>query len=118
MYPSFLGPHVAANRVTVKGRRGSSNGSGSKVVVKEEEVKKKGVGGGGVSRDSLKVKVEKEAKTGASQVLVTQTGSLTQFTGAVRSSTSRGLFKHSSIVFYMVRFICLIQKLCLSFNFI
>ena len=39
-------------------------GSGSKVVVNEEEVKKKGVGGGGVSRDSLKIKLQKEAKNG------------------------------------------------------
>ncbi|XP_002526461.3 ion channel DMI1 isoform X2 [Ricinus communis] len=97
VYPSFLGPHVVAagaNRVTVKGRRGK--------VVEERK--------GTVSRDS--VKEEKKEKV-ASQVLVTQSGSLTQSTatGVIRSRTSRGLFKHS-FVFYFLIFTCILSVSC------
>ncbi|KAG8650278.1 ion channel POLLUX isoform X3 [Manihot esculenta] len=95
VYPSFLGPHVAGNRVTVKGRRGS--GGNNKVA---EEKK----GTGSVSSKSVKVKeeklkIEKEVKTAASQVLATQRSSAAQ-----SDSRSSRRLRHA-LVFYFLIFI-------------
>lgn len=105
MYPSFLGPHVARSRVTVKGRRGNN-----KVAAEAEEKEKHNTGAtpssittstdasaankGKVKEEKL-LKVDddiKEVKTAAAtQVLVTRSG----------VNRSRG-FKSSSI-FYLVK---------------
>ncbi|XP_065870478.1 ion channel DMI1-like isoform X2 [Euphorbia lathyris] len=101
VFPSFLGPHVTANRVTVKGRRGSGAANGNKMA---EE--KKGIGT--VSTPSEKIKVEKEVKTAASQVLVTQSSSMTQSAGA---RSSRGILKHSLFVHFLI-FTCILSVSC------
>ncbi|XP_050210846.1 ion channel DMI1 isoform X2 [Mercurialis annua] len=102
VYPSFLGAHVAANRVPVKGRRGNN-------VVEEKKT---------VFRDSVKVKAEvkaekKEAETGRD--LVTQScsslNSLTQSSSSRISSSSSsrgGLFKYS-FFFYFLIFTCILS---------
>ncbi|XP_058007096.1 ion channel DMI1 isoform X3 [Hevea brasiliensis] len=100
VYPSFLGPHVAGNRVTVKGRRSSGGGGGNNKVVEEKK------GTGSVSSNSMKVKgeklkVEKEVKTAASQVLVTPLSSVTR-----SDSRSSRRLRHA-LVFYFLIFSCI-----------
>ncbi|KAG6780167.1 hypothetical protein POTOM_013021 [Populus tomentosa] len=110
MYPSFLGPHVARSRVTVKGRRGNN-----KVAAEVEEKEKHNTGAttssittstGASAANKGKVKEEKllkvdddikEVKTAAAtQVLVSRSG----------VNRSRG-FKSSSI-FYLLNFTCIV----------
>ncbi|CAI0375188.1 unnamed protein product [Linum tenue] len=91
MYPSFLGPHVTRNRVTVKGRRGGgvSGGGGvqgSKVAEVDQQVIAARSGssssssglreGRGESNSKLKVESKKNAAA-ASRVLVAQPSSAT-----------------------------------------
>jgi len=103
MYPSFLGPHVARNRVTVKGRRGNN-----KADVEVEEKHNTGAAASyttashdtdqGKVKDEKLLKVDnnnnniKEVKTAATatQVLVTQ------------SSVNRSRGLKSSFIYYLV----------------
>ncbi|KDP42433.1 hypothetical protein JCGZ_00230 [Jatropha curcas] len=103
VFPSFLGPHVAGNRVALKGRRGSSSvnasGSGNNRVV-EEKKEIGGVSSNSVGTKEEKSKTEKEVKlAAASQVLTTQSSSLTR--------SSRGL-KHSLVSYFLI-FTCILS---------
>lgn len=98
VFPSFLGPHVTANRVTVKGRRVGGSGNGNMVV---EE--KKGIGTVASEKVKLKgekIRVEKEVKTTAGEGLVTLSSSVTQSGGR----SSRGILKHSLLVQFVSSF--------------
>ncbi|CAI0375192.1 unnamed protein product [Linum tenue] len=80
MYPSFLGPHVTRNRVTVKGRRGGGVSGGGGVQgskVAESSSSSSGLREGrGESNSKLKVESKKNAAA-ASRVLVAQPSSAT-----------------------------------------
>ncbi|KAJ6696495.1 ION CHANNEL CASTOR-RELATED [Salix koriyanagi] len=111
IYPSFLGPHVARNRVEVKGRRGS-NKVAAEVEEEEEEKEKHNTGAtpssittstytsaankGKLLKVDDDIKEVKTAAATATQVLVTHSG----------VNRSRG-FKSSSI-FYVLIFTCIV----------
>ncbi|KAJ6928038.1 hypothetical protein NC651_011904 [Populus alba x Populus x berolinensis] len=113
MYPSFLGPHVARNRVTVKGRGGNN-----KADVEVEEKHSTGAAASyttashdtdqGKVKDEKLLKVDnnnnniKEVKTAATatQVLVTQ------------SSVNRSRGLKSSFIYYLLNFTCIVSVPC------
>ncbi|XP_011028334.1 PREDICTED: ion channel DMI1 [Populus euphratica] len=113
MYPSFLGPHVARNRVTVKGSRGNN-----KADVEVEEKQNTGAAASyttashdtdqGRVKDENLLKVDnnnniiKEVKTAATaaQVLVTQ------------SSVNRSRGLKSSFIYYLLNFTCIVSVSC------
>ncbi|WCJ44174.1 Ion channel DMI1 [Euphorbia peplus] len=103
VFPSFLGPHVTANRVTVKGRR------------KVAEEKKKGIGISTTQPDkNVKKNVENNQVKSAAAVnssLITQSQSQSQSQSPAVRSTA-GILKHSFFFLHFLIFTCILSVSC------
>ncbi|CAK7357115.1 unnamed protein product [Dovyalis caffra] len=105
MYPSFLGPHVARNRVTVKGRRGNNK------VAAEEKHNSTGAAASCMTTsdtDKGKVKEEKLLKVENNIREVTTAATATQVS-VNQSGVNRSRGFNSSFIFYLLNFTCILS---------
>ncbi|KAJ8755608.1 hypothetical protein K2173_022203 [Erythroxylum novogranatense] len=115
MYPSFLGPHVVRNRVTLKGRRGTTNST----IMEEKEREKQKESFVGVARPSVnismrkddKVKVEKKVKEPRTQALASQSSSGFLFS----SRATQAQWLRFSFSFYLLFTTCILSVSYLSY---